>query len=673
MLTDSPRFNAAHRYAGVLRIAGASFVVVGGLLAWLPVRMGGVPRFPGYVGAALLAAGGAMLSAAIMARSRLRLLAAEREVGRHTDESAAGGAASGNSAAAAQRAGHWRLDPDAAARWPPPVVGLVCALLACIAIVALWRAPHVAAAAVVSRFVAGALLLLAFPLLVLERRYNATSAELLPEAPQLARVLRMPLAACVVLGMAQFLLAVGFGWIAVIGNVVGILIFASSVEMIARCGATLFLPFAPMESRTSAADSRIAGALVRTRLPDIRAMRTALRRQLGVDLSRSWALAFIRAATWPMAAGVAILAWVLTSVTALGIDQRGIYERLGKPVAVFGPGLHLHLPWPFGRIRTVEIGVAHLLPIEFLLPGGDSAEQSVSIGHDAEEKVPAVEDSAPESADRLWTEGHPFEGSYLIASEEDSKQSFQLVDVDMAVIYRAGATDEAARQVAFRVDGVDDLIQALSGQLLVSYFSGNTLLDLLGRSRETFMRQFQSSLQAELDHLSAGVEIVGVSVEAIHPPPGAASAYHDVQAAGIRADSLVAERRGEASLSLGRAQQTALEDRNAAVAAAATRIGQARAQEVTFTADAESYRRGGASFLFERWLENLETSLGHGNFVLVDHRLTGSGMPTLDLRDTLGGASLTPEESAAEGGEGTGQTQGQMQGQGDGEEEGDEQ
>jgi len=671
MLSDSPRFNAAHRYAGPLRLAGISFMIAGGLLVWLPMALAGMSRFPGYVGAALLAAGGALVSAAIMGRSRLKLLAAERENGRDASDSAADGAASGKSAAAVRRSGRWRLDPDAAARWPPPVVGLLCALLSCSAIIALWRVPPVAGAAALSRSVAGALLLLAFPLLVLERRYNATSAELLPEAPQLARVLRMPLAACVVLGMAQFLLAAGFGWIAVAGDVVGMLIFASSVEMIVRCAAMLFMPFAPMEMRKSAADSRIAGALARTRLPDIKAMRTALRRQFGVDLSRSWALAFIRAAAWPMAAGMAVLAWALTSITTLGIDQRGIYERLGKPVAVFGPGLHLHLPWPFGRIRPVEIGVAHLLPIEFLLPGGDSAEQSVSVGHDEPEKLPATEDPAPESADRLWTEGHPFEGSYLIASQEDGKQSFQLVDVDMAVIYRAGASDEAARQVAFRVDGLDNLIQALSGQLLVSYFSGNTLLDLLGRSRETFTRQFRSNLQAELDRLSAGVEIVGVSVEAIHPPPGAASAYHDVQAAGIRAGSSVAERRGEASLSLGRAQQAALEDRNAAVAAAATRIGQARAQEVTFAADEESYRRGGASFLFERWLENLETSLGHGNFVLLDYRLTGSGMPTLDLRDTAGGTALTPEESAAEEGEGAGQTQGQGQGQGQGEEEGD--
>jgi len=53
---------------------------------------------------------------------------------------------------------------------------------------------------------------------------------------------------------------------------------------------------------------------------------------------------------------------------------------------------------------------------------------------------------------------------------------------------------------------IDELIQALSGQLLVQYFTQNTLLDLLGKSRETFAKQFQTALQKQLDHFSTGVE-----------------------------------------------------------------------------------------------------------------------------------------------------------------------
>src|SRR4029077_15842389 len=196
----------------------------------------------------------------------------------------------------------------------------------------------------------------------------------------------------------------------------------------------------------------------------------------------------------------------------------GVYERFGVPVAVFGPGLHVHLPWPLGLIRPVEVGVIHQLPIEFLLPNGNGQ----TVKEEKEEKVSA-EAVPPPGADRLWDNAHPFEGSYLIASEENGQQSFQLVDVDMAVIYQIGLSDEAARNAAYRVDNPDELIQALSGQILVRYLSQNTLLNLLGQSRETFSTEFQAALQKQLDGFSAGIEVLAISVEAIHPPPEAAS------------------------------------------------------------------------------------------------------------------------------------------------------
>ena len=83
----------------------------------------------------------------------------------------------------------------------------------------------------------------------------------------------------------------------------------------------------------------------------------------------------------------------------------------------------------------------------------------------------AAEAPAPADADRLWDDAHPFEGSYLIASEENNRQSFQLVNVDMAVVYQVGTSDEEARNAAYRLGDPEAFIQALSGQILVRYLS----------------------------------------------------------------------------------------------------------------------------------------------------------------------------------------------------------
>lgn len=656
MLSDLPRFNAARRYGWGLVLVGGVFVALGTFLLSI-ARAGATPqwlwghpapRALGSLGAALWTAAAGFLSSAILSLARQRLLNQEiRNLGRETTVT------SHTRLVAAVRRLDWRSAASALAirlrsvraaewiaGWPPPLVAMLCGVVAVRGIATLWHLPAGPMSdPLVLKISAAALFIAAFPLLVLERIYAAIAPELLPEAPQLNRLLRVPLTTCLVLAAANVLIAVGFGWAVFLERAIAVLVALVALELIVRCAAIIFIPFAPIEGRQSLADSSLAGAVLHLGLPNLRTINLVVRRQLGIDLSRSWALAFIQRAALPVLVGVGLFAWAVTGVTTLGLNQRGIYERLGTPVAVFGPGLHFHLPWPLGKIRPVELGVAHLLPIEFILPGGTNPDKSSSVGAEENDKPVGAEDPAPEDADRLWTDDHPFEGNYIIASEEHGRQSFQLVDIDMAVIYRVGLADAAARNAAYQVTDIDGLIQALSGQILVRYFSNNTLLDLLGKSRETFTRQFQTALQAQLDRFATGVEAIGVSVEAIHPPPGAANAYHDVQAAEIRATTHISVQRGAASRTLGSAARASGEERDKATAAAAELVGQAQSESIVFAGDRQAYAQAGYPFLLERWLDDLTRALDRSGFILIDHRLSGVSMPELDLRDLRGAAA----------------------------------
>ena len=672
MLSDSPRFNASRRYGWLLLGSGTAFSLLGLFLRSLALAASGnlatpagtwlpnitVPRALGYLGAALCTAGAAFLSSALMAFARQRHLAAEHVAGRDPGAPAAMVGAPRNPGRlrwrsvlswCTTRLQYWIRDPELIARWPPPLVAMLFGALGLWTVVALWRAPaEPAFDPLTLKLVGAGLVVAAFPLLALERYYATLSAELLPEAPQLERLLRLPVTVCLALALELILRSIGLAWALRIEWLMALLVGVVALELVLRCAVILFLPIAPIERRMSLADSSFAGAVLRLRPPSLRSINIAVRRQLGIDLSRSWALGFMQKAALPVLVGIGLLAWGLTGVTALRIDQRGIYERFGVPVAVFGPGLHLHLPWPLGTIRPTELGVVHLLPIEFLLPGGSVAGRSSSVGADAGQRLTPAEALAPKSANRLWTDDHPFEGSYIIASEERGQQSFQLVNIDMAVMYRVGLTDSSARAAAYRVTDIDALIQALSGQLLVRYFTRNTLLDLLGQSRESFSKQFQTALQAQLDQFATGVEAIGVSVEAIHPPPGAASAYHDVQAAEIIATTRISVRRGEATRSLKAAQRLAGADHNEAAAAAAERVADAQSQATLFSADRAAYAQDGYPFLFERWLDDLMKGLADSRVVLIDHRLAPQSIPALDLRalDNVTSGYIPPAASA---------------------------
>jgi regulator of protease activity HflC (stomatin/prohibitin superfamily) len=651
MLAELPHFNNARRYVAPLLIVGAILAVLGlGLTSAISAHANAhwrldlpIPRSLGFLGASFLVAAGGFLSAALVTFVRLRLLV--QEPPQPARKAAPIGAADDAGdmprwrwwLARARPLLVWRVEWLAAG--PQALVALLFGVLAVAGVVVTWGVtPFAAADPTTLEILGGTLIVAAFPLLVVERSFANVAAEMLPDAPQLDRLLRIPLTTCLGLGIAAVLRSLGFAWAIRLEQGLAILVVAVALELIVRSLAVAFLPFAPTEQRRTVADSSIAGFL-RFSVPSFQAFNTAVRQQFGIDLSRSWALAFVQRAMLPIALVMGLLAWCVTGITALGLNERAVYERFGKPVAVLGPGLHVHLPWPMGVMRPVELGVIHDIPIA-MSPTGDAGQAArPSAGVDQQQRLGGAEAAPPTAADRLWDASHPSEQSYLIASEANGQQTFQIADADLRVVYRVGLTDADALNAAYRVADPEILIKASTGQLLVRYFARYTLPDVLGQSRDAFTKDFRTALQDQLDRLSSGIEAISVVVEAIHPPAGAASAYHNVQAAEILANSQIAVQRASAIHSIKSAQQGAMEDRNKATAAAAELVTQAKSESILFDADREARRRDGEAFLFERRSERLASGLAKSEAIVVDHRLKGPNGPVIDLRsfDAAGG------------------------------------
>jgi regulator of protease activity HflC (stomatin/prohibitin superfamily) len=651
MLADLPHFNNARRYVAPLLIIGAIFALLGlGLTGAISAHANAywrldlpIPRSLGFLGASFLVAAAGFLSAAVVVFVRRRLL--EQEALHPVPVEAPVGVPEAESKTARWRQLLARSRPllvwrmESLATWPQALLALLFGALAVAGVAVTWPVtPFAAADPTTLEILGGVLIVAAFPLLVLERSLAGVAAEMLPDAPQLDRLVRTPLTVCLGLGIAAVLRSLGFTWAIRIEQALAIVVVAVGLELMVRSLAVAFLPFAPIEQRRSVADSSIAGFL-RFSVPSFQAFNTAVRQQFGIDLSRSWALAFVQRAMLPVALVMGVLAWCVTGITALGLNERAVYERFGKPVAVLGPGLHLHLPWPMGVMRPVEFGVIHDIPIA-MSPLGDAGQAArQSAGVDQQQQLVGAEANPPTSADRLWDASHPSEQSYLIASEANGQQTFQIADADLRVVYRVGLTDADAMNSAYRVADPETLIMASTGQLLVRYFARYTLPDVLGQSRDAFTKDFRAALQDQLDRLSSGIEAIAVVVEAIHPPAGAASAYHNVQAAEILANSQIAVQRASAIHSIKSAQQSAMEDRNKATAAAAELVTQARSEGTLFEADREARQRDGEAFLFERRSERLTSGLAKSETIVVDHRLKGQNGPVIDLRSFGGGGA----------------------------------
>lgn len=623
----APRsYRTVHRLAWVYGVAAAAF---GALFSGALLPASSWPRAHGIAHELIVGGlGGIVLTTLLLALTTLlgtTALAAARF--RHAN-------ASDEARLAARR--RWSLiDPGFAARQVQAIVVPIGTVLIFVLLRLLWpaKAPlHVEATGNVA---AAFVFALAFVSLIAERVMKEFPAPQLPEAPALRRLLLLGTITLLAAACAEIGRGVNVTWVRWPEMVLICIPAVVALELTLRALARLFLPRPNAEESHAVADSIVVALL--TGGP--RAPGTLLRTHLGLDFARSWALSFLSAATLPAIFATGLLCWGLSGLKLINLDHRGVYERFGAPVAVLGPGLHLLLPWPFGRLRPVEYGTIHSVAIGVAKAEPDSVGGKISA-----EAVP------PPSMNRLWETAHSGQAHYLVPSAGTGAQSFQSVSTEISVLYRVGLTDKAALNSVYSVEDPESLIRDIAGRLVLRYFNSRTLEQVIGAERENVAASLRDKLVAALNARNAGIDVVSVLIEEIHPPTGAASAYHAVQAAEINADATVFAEQGRAERTTGIAAQEAHQLTTSASAQAIETTDAAASQAYHVNADRTAYARGGCAFLLERYYGNLKTALSRVPLTIIDNRLGSTQGPIIDLRQnpsTTSSGSATGSRSNA--------------------------
>ncbi len=494
------------------------------------------------------------------------------------------------------------------------------ALLVLFSVERVWDLALPPAALGFSASVAAALsLLLAFGLLVLERQLAQENVAQWPEAGSLAQLTRVAIICLVLSALCLLLGSEESVWPVRLAVLIGLLPGLVAGELLLRAVLSLFSPQREQLEPALLARSFVADMLRWPPQP-LLALQHELHNRFGIDLRQIWAFTYMRRAFVPVLAVVALVGWSLTGIHEIALQGRGIYERFGKPVEVFGPGLHAGLPWPLGRVLSVENGVVH--------------ELATSVGEAAAPIVAEpAEGPAPATANRLWDASHVNDKSQVIASSRADKQSFQIVNMDVRFVYRIGLTDQAALAATYSSADVPTLIRSTASRILVHDFASRTLDGLLGEDRVGLAEEIGRAVQADLEKLDSGVEILATVVEAIHPPAGAANAYHGVQAAQIAAQALISRERGAAAEATHQAQLQASIARDQATASAREINAAAQAADLKFSAEQKAYAHAGQAFVLEQYFSQLSQGLSNSRLLVLDHRLGGSSnAPTIDLR-----------------------------------------
>lgn len=514
----------------------------------------------------------------------------------------------------------WLANPGLVARQGQAVLLVAGMLLTWAAIRILWPTAAHPEQPVAGNVDAAFVLGFAFVSLVAERVLNDFSPAQLPEAPALHRLLLLVTVLLAAGAGLQLADTARLAWAVWVQRILICVPGLVATELAVRALGRLFLPPPPAPKARAVADSLVVGIL--TGGP--RAPAALLRTHFGLDFARSWALAFVSRALTPALLLTVLLCWGLSGLKLIEFNHRGVYERFGAPVAVLGPGLHLLLPWPLGKLQLVDDGTVHSVAV------GVGSQPSAGFG----ESQPLISSEAtpPLSYNRLWTSVHADQAYYLVPSRGTGQLGFQSVDTQVFVLYKVGLTDQAALQSLYTAADPQKLIRDVADRVVLRYFDTRTLSAVLGARVQDVAQQLQGQIAGEVNAYHAGIDVVSILVEEIHPPVGAAAAYHAVQAAEINANASISDEIARARRVAGVAQQEQHQLIVAADAQAVETDDRAQGEAYRFAADQRASATAGNAFLLERYITDLASALRSRPLTLMDNRLPVTDGPIIDMR-----------------------------------------
>ncbi len=209
----------------------------------------------------------------------------------------------------------------------------------------------------------------------------------------------------------------------------------------------------------------------------------------------------------------ALAVWACSGVYFVGPGRVGVVLRWGRAIGEpVSSGAHLKAPWPVDSVVRVDVPLV----------------RRVELGFETRENPVAVTEIAEEYYATLWESRHAA-GTYEKRPEEALRLTGDenVVDINAVILYHVSD----ARDYLFNVASNAALVK-LAGESVIGEVIGSLPIEnVLTASRDSLELALREGLEAFLDGTGAGVDIVGVRLQDMHPPLEVVSAFRDVSSA----------------------------------------------------------------------------------------------------------------------------------------------
>lgn len=302
----------------------------------------------------------------------------------------------------------------------------------------------------------------------------------------------------------------------------------------------------------------------------------------GITMRGLWSVKLIKKLIIPSLLAVFLLFWLSTGIVEIGSGQHAALYNFGKlsPTAL-EPGLHLTLPWPFGK--TVIYNT--------------DAVSTMTIGYRSDT-----------SGDNVWTQTHGSEEYELLLGGGE-----ELVSINLCIEYKINDLN------AYLVNCArpEAILEASAYELVAEKTIITDLNTLLSIDREEFASDFMTDLTEKISIRNTGLEIVSVVLESIHPPLGIADIYQRLVSAEIEAATRIMNAEAYAAVRILEAETQNNSVTSYATAEQLAKIAEAEAEVAEFMASVAADNEYSDAYRYYKYLNAVSNAYGNANLIII--------------------------------------------------------
>ncbi len=293
---------------------------------------------------------------------------------------------------------------------------------------------------------------------------------------------------------------------------------------------------------------------------------------------------------------IVVLIWLATGIYKVEADELGVVLRFGKQTSITEPGLNYHLPYPIETVETPKVTEVKRVEIGF---------RTIYAGPPARyEQIPAE--------------------SLMLTGDEN------IVNINLIVQFKI----KDAADYLFKVRDIIRTVRSASEATLRQVVGYHKIDEALTDGKFEIQQEILENLQIILDRYEAGILVVAVQLQDVHPPEQVVAAFKDVASALEDKNKFINQAQGYQNDLIPRTRGQAEQLIRQAESYREQRILRAQGETERFLNVLAQYERAPSVTEKRLYLETMEKILPRVKKYIAKVGRDGTGLiPLLDMRN----------------------------------------